>query len=62
MYIRLYKYIKIDQANQYLANSSNIFRKSDIKWYKKVPFFLMNYVLFNIFKIYCNYKIIYKIK
>ncbi|KAI4474804.1 hypothetical protein M0802_015435, partial [Mischocyttarus mexicanus] len=43
-----------DRADQYLANSS-IFQKN-VTSYKKLAFFLINYTLFNAYKINCTYR------
>ncbi|KAI4472242.1 hypothetical protein M0802_017020 [Mischocyttarus mexicanus] len=47
---------KRDRADQYLADSS-IFRKN-VTSYKKLAFFLINYTLFNAYKIKCTYQTI----
>ncbi|KAI4475941.1 hypothetical protein M0802_014974 [Mischocyttarus mexicanus] len=44
----------VDRADQYLMNSS-ILRKT-VKSYKKLAFFLINYTLFNAYKMYCTYR------
>ncbi|KAI4475509.1 hypothetical protein M0802_015129 [Mischocyttarus mexicanus] len=38
---------KVDRADQYLANSSIL---------RKIAFFLINYTLFNAYKMYCTYR------